>query len=135
MLLAKKPGSEIRKKARDKGMAFLRDSALERVRDGITTLQEINKVTFIEARAIGYRRYEASIVSRACSSRRIDRQGALIRLRNALRTSSSRSSGSSSASSSLNVDRTRIAPLLASGSHITAHALDPDPHRIGMLGF
>jgi type II secretory ATPase GspE/PulE/Tfp pilus assembly ATPase PilB-like protein len=49
MLLAKKPGSEIRKKARDKGMAFLRDSALARVRAGITTLREINKVTFIEA--------------------------------------------------------------------------------------
>src|ERR1700685_4663769 len=49
MLLAKKPGSEIRKKARDKGMGFLRDSALERVRAGITTLREINKVTFIEA--------------------------------------------------------------------------------------
>src|SRR6202789_2616181 len=49
MLLAKKPGSEIRKKAKEKGMAFLRDSALDRVRDGITTLKEINKVTFIEA--------------------------------------------------------------------------------------
>jgi type IV pilus assembly protein PilB len=49
MLLAKKPGSEIRKKARDKGMAFLRDSALERVKAGVTTLKEINKVTFIEA--------------------------------------------------------------------------------------
>jgi type II secretory ATPase GspE/PulE/Tfp pilus assembly ATPase PilB-like protein len=49
MLLAKKPGSEIRKKAKDKGMDFLRDSALERVRQGITTLKEINKVTFIEA--------------------------------------------------------------------------------------
>ena len=49
MLLAKRPGSEIRKTARDKGMAFLRDSALERVRDGITTLREINTVTFIEA--------------------------------------------------------------------------------------
>jgi type IV pilus assembly protein PilB len=48
MLLEKRPGSEIRKKARDKGMAFLRDSALERVRAGITTLREINKVTFIE---------------------------------------------------------------------------------------
>jgi type IV pilus assembly protein PilB len=48
MLLEKRPGSEIRKKAKDKGMAFLRDSALERVRDGITTLREINKVTFIE---------------------------------------------------------------------------------------
>src|SRR5215469_4876772 len=49
MLLAKKPGSEIRKKAREKGMAFLRDSALERVKAGVTTLKEINKVTFIES--------------------------------------------------------------------------------------
>ena len=49
MLLAKKPGSEIRKKAKDKGMLFLRDSALDRVREGVTTLKEINKVTFIEA--------------------------------------------------------------------------------------
>jgi type IV pilus assembly protein PilB len=49
MLLQKKPGSEIRKKAKDKGMAFLRDSALDRVREGVTTLKEINKVTFIEA--------------------------------------------------------------------------------------
>jgi type IV pilus assembly protein PilB len=48
MLLEKRPGSEIRKKARDKGMDFLRDSALQRVRAGITTLREINKVTFIE---------------------------------------------------------------------------------------
>ncbi|SEF93012.1 type IV pilus assembly protein PilB [Bryocella elongata] len=48
MLLEKKPGSEIRKKAKQKGMHFLRDSALERVRAGITTLREINKVTFIE---------------------------------------------------------------------------------------
>jgi type IV pilus assembly protein PilB len=49
LLLAKRPGSEIRKKAREKGMNFLRDSALERVRMGLTTLKEINKVTFIEA--------------------------------------------------------------------------------------
>ena len=49
MLLGKRPGSEIRKKAKEKGMAFLRDSALDRVRAGITTLKEINKVTFIEA--------------------------------------------------------------------------------------
>src|ERR1700743_2528261 len=48
MLLEERPGAEIRKKAKQKGMAFLRDSALERVRDGITTLREINKVTFIE---------------------------------------------------------------------------------------
>jgi type II secretory ATPase GspE/PulE/Tfp pilus assembly ATPase PilB-like protein len=29
-------------------MKFLRESALERVRDGLTTLTEVNKVTFIE---------------------------------------------------------------------------------------
>jgi len=49
MLLAKKPGSEIRRVAREKGMKFLRDSALDRVRAGLTTLKEINKVTFIES--------------------------------------------------------------------------------------
>jgi type IV pilus assembly protein PilB len=30
-------------------MSFLRESAIERVRRGITSLKEINKVTFIEA--------------------------------------------------------------------------------------
>jgi type IV pilus assembly protein PilB len=49
MLLLRKPGSEIRKTARDKGMLFLRDSALDRVRQGLTTLKEVNKVTFIES--------------------------------------------------------------------------------------
>jgi type II secretory ATPase GspE/PulE/Tfp pilus assembly ATPase PilB-like protein len=48
MILAKRPSSEIRKTARDEGMTFLREQALERVRRGITTLKEINKVTFIE---------------------------------------------------------------------------------------
>jgi len=48
MLLLRKPGSEIRKAAREKGMDFLRDSALDRVRQGLTTLKEVNKVTFIE---------------------------------------------------------------------------------------
>ncbi len=49
IILAKKPTSEIRKLAQREGMTFLRESALERVRRGITTLKEINKVTFIEA--------------------------------------------------------------------------------------
>ena len=49
LLLVKAPGSEIRRKAKEKGMLFLRDSALERVRAGVTTLHEINKVTFIES--------------------------------------------------------------------------------------
>jgi type II secretory ATPase GspE/PulE/Tfp pilus assembly ATPase PilB-like protein len=48
MILDKKPSSEIRKAARDEGMKFLRESALDKVRAGITTLKEINKVTFIE---------------------------------------------------------------------------------------
>jgi type II secretory ATPase GspE/PulE/Tfp pilus assembly ATPase PilB-like protein len=48
MILDKKPNSEIKKAARDEGMRFLRDSAVERVMDGVTTLREINKVTFVE---------------------------------------------------------------------------------------
>ena len=48
MILAKKPTSEIRRAARDEGMRFLRESALDKVRSGVTTLKEINKVTFIE---------------------------------------------------------------------------------------
>src|SRR5215470_16844795 len=48
MILEKRPGSEIRKQAREEGMTFLRESALEKARSGLTTLREINKVTFIE---------------------------------------------------------------------------------------
>jgi type IV pilus assembly protein PilB len=48
MILARRPTSEIKKAARDEGMRFLRDSAVERVLDGLTTLREINKVTFVE---------------------------------------------------------------------------------------
>ena len=49
LILEKKPTSEVRKLARKEGMSFLRESALDRVRCGVTTLKEINKVTFIEA--------------------------------------------------------------------------------------
>jgi type IV pilus assembly protein PilB len=48
MILEKKPSSEIRRAAREEGMHFLRESALEKVKAGTTTLREINKVTFIE---------------------------------------------------------------------------------------
>jgi type IV pilus assembly protein PilB len=48
MILARKPTSEIRRAAREEGMRFLRESALDKVRTGMTTLKEINKVTFIE---------------------------------------------------------------------------------------
>jgi type IV pilus assembly protein PilB len=49
LILEKKPTSEVRKLAQKEGMSFLRESALDRVRRGLTTLKEINKVTFIEA--------------------------------------------------------------------------------------
>src|ERR1700737_4629715 len=48
MIISRRPTSEIKRVARDEGMTFLRDSALAKVREGLTTLKEINKVTFIE---------------------------------------------------------------------------------------
>ncbi len=48
LILNKRPASEIRRQAREQGMTFLREAAIDKVRDGITTLKEINKVTFIE---------------------------------------------------------------------------------------
>src|SRR6476646_8570997 len=48
LILEKRPTSEIKKAARDEGMRFLRESAVEQVLKGITTLREINKVTFVE---------------------------------------------------------------------------------------
>ena len=48
MILDKRPASEIKRVARDEGMTFLRESALAKARGGVTTLKEINKVTFIE---------------------------------------------------------------------------------------
>jgi type IV pilus assembly protein PilB len=48
MIINRRPTSEIKRAARDSGMSFLRDSALRKVRAGLTTLREINKVTFIE---------------------------------------------------------------------------------------
>jgi type II secretory ATPase GspE/PulE/Tfp pilus assembly ATPase PilB-like protein len=48
MILARRPSSEIKKAAREEGMRFLRESAVERVLAGSTTLREINKVTFVE---------------------------------------------------------------------------------------
>ena len=48
MIVGRRPTSEIKRAAREEGMTFLRDSGLEKVRAGVTTLKEINKVTFIE---------------------------------------------------------------------------------------
>ena len=48
LILGRRPTSEIKKAARDEGMRFLRESAVEVVLKGVTTLREINKVTFVE---------------------------------------------------------------------------------------
>jgi type IV pilus assembly protein PilB len=48
LILEKRPSSEIKRAARQEGMFSLRDSALEKVSQGVTTLREINKVTFVE---------------------------------------------------------------------------------------
>ncbi|PYV85061.1 MAG: pilus assembly protein PilB [Acidobacteria bacterium] len=48
MILERKPASEIKRLAHEEGMTFLRESALQKVFSGVTTLKEINKVTFIE---------------------------------------------------------------------------------------
>ncbi len=48
MIIDRRPTSEIKRVAKEEGMEFLRESGLARVRAGMTTLREINKVTFIE---------------------------------------------------------------------------------------
>jgi type IV pilus assembly protein PilB len=48
LVLERRPAVEIKQAAREEGMTFLRDSALEKVFAGVTTLREINKVTFVQ---------------------------------------------------------------------------------------
>jgi type IV pilus assembly protein PilB len=48
LILDKRPAAEIKRTAKAEGMKFLRESALEKVFAGVTTLREINKVTFVE---------------------------------------------------------------------------------------
>jgi type IV pilus assembly protein PilB len=48
IILDKRPISEVKRAAKEQGMRLLRESAVERVLDGLTTLKEINKVTFVE---------------------------------------------------------------------------------------
>jgi len=47
MIITRRPTSEIKRAAREEGMSFLRESGLRKVRAGLTTLREINKVTFL----------------------------------------------------------------------------------------
>ena len=48
LILAKRSSAEIKKAAKDEGMVFLRESAMQKALLGKTTLYEINKVTFVE---------------------------------------------------------------------------------------
>ncbi|HYW99656.1 MAG TPA: GspE/PulE family protein [Candidatus Elarobacter sp.] len=48
MIVDRRPTSEIKRVACEEGMTALRESGLAKIRAGITTLKEINKVTFVE---------------------------------------------------------------------------------------
>jgi type IV pilus assembly protein PilB len=48
LILAKRPTSEIRRAAREEGLVSLREAAVTKAKAGVTTLKEINKVTFID---------------------------------------------------------------------------------------
>jgi len=48
LIIARKPGSEVRRVAREEGLGSLRESAVRLVLEGQTTLHEINRVTFVE---------------------------------------------------------------------------------------
>ena len=48
LILEKRPGSEIKRAAKEEGMRFLRESALEKALQGLTTLREINRFTFVD---------------------------------------------------------------------------------------
>jgi type IV pilus assembly protein PilB len=48
MIIDRRPTSEIKRVAREEGMITLRESGLAKIREGLTTLREINKVTFVD---------------------------------------------------------------------------------------
>lgn len=48
MIIERRPGSEIRRQAEKEGLSSLRESAVKKVFAGMTTLHEINRVTFVE---------------------------------------------------------------------------------------
>ena len=48
MIVERRPGSEVRRGAEAEGLTSLRESALKKVFSGVSTLHEINRVTFVE---------------------------------------------------------------------------------------
>ena len=53
MIVERRPGSEVRRAAEAEGLTSLRESALRKVFAGVSTLHEINRVTFVEEVSIG----------------------------------------------------------------------------------
>lgn len=51
IIIARRPGSEVRRAATEEGLTSLRESAVRLVFEGTTTLHEINRVTFVEPMA------------------------------------------------------------------------------------
>jgi type IV pilus assembly protein PilB len=48
MIIDRRPTSEIKRVAREEGMVTLRESGINKIKLGLTTLREINKVTFVD---------------------------------------------------------------------------------------
>ena len=48
MIVDRRPTSEIKRAAREEGMASLRESGLAKIKAGMTSIKEINKVTFVD---------------------------------------------------------------------------------------
>jgi len=48
MIIDRRPTSEIKRVAREEGMITLRESGMNKIKQGLTSLREINKVTFVE---------------------------------------------------------------------------------------
>jgi type IV pilus assembly protein PilB len=53
MIVDRRPTSEIKRVAREEGMVTLRESGLNKIREGSTSVKEINKVTFVEEALAG----------------------------------------------------------------------------------
>jgi len=53
MIVERRPGSEVRRAAESEGLRSLRESALKKVFAGVSTLHEINRVTFVEEVSAG----------------------------------------------------------------------------------
>ena len=54
MIVERRPGSEVRRSAESEGLTSLRESALQKVFSGVSTLHEINRVTFVEEINVGH---------------------------------------------------------------------------------